>query len=120
MPDDCDLNELRSELSEYAEPEKTHACSPVEERVIAGFEEIQRFVNSHGHVPQHGESKNIFERLYAVRLDRLREQERFRTLLAPLDHQRLLAVPAESSPVRVSRTSMSYVQYRRGLGGGWT
>lgn len=77
MPDDFDLDELRSELSEYAEPEKTRGRSAVEERVIAGFEEIQRFAEKHGHLPEHGEDKDIFERLYAVRLDRLREQEGF-------------------------------------------
>ena len=84
MPDEFDLDELRSGLSEFAEPEKARGRSAVEERVIAGFEEIQRFVEKHGHLPQHGEDKDIFERLYAVRLDRLRAQEEFRALLAPL------------------------------------
>lgn len=97
MPEEFDLDELRSELSEFAEPEKVIGRSPVEERVIAGFEEIQRFVSSHGHLPRHGENKDIFERIYAVRLERLRAQEEFRALLAPLDHQGLLAVPAASS-----------------------
>ena len=61
-----------------------------EERIIAGFEDIQRFVTQHGR-PRHGEDRDIFERLYAVRLDRIRAQEDCRTLLAPLDHQGLLA-----------------------------
>ena len=64
---------------------------PREERIIAGFEEIQRFVEKHGRAPQHGEDRDIFERLYAVRLDRLRALEECRSLLAPLDHQGLLA-----------------------------
>jgi hypothetical protein len=97
MPEEFDLDELRSELSEYAEPEKAKGHSAVEERVIAGFEEIQRFVSSYGHLPRHGENKDIFERIYAVRLDRLRGQEEFRALLAPLDHQELLAAPAATS-----------------------
>jgi hypothetical protein len=97
MPDEFDLDELRSGLSEFAEPEKARGRSAVEERVIAGFEEIQRFVEKHGHLPQHGEDKDIFERLYAVRLDRLRAQEEFRALLAPLDHQGLLTASAEPS-----------------------
>jgi hypothetical protein len=62
-----------------------------EERVIAGFEEIQRFVEKHGHLPQHGEDRDIFERLYAVRLDRLRALPDCRALLEPLDYQRLLS-----------------------------
>lgn len=85
-----DLDELRAELDEFAQPEKKGGRSPREERIIAGFEEIQRFVEQHGRVPQHGEDKDIFERLYAVRLDRLRELEECRTLLTPIDHQGLL------------------------------
>jgi hypothetical protein len=37
-----------------------------------------------------GEERDIFERLYAVRIDRLRAQEDCRTLLASLDHEGLL------------------------------
>ena len=70
---DIDLDALRSELDEFAEPEKKGGRPPREERIIAGFEEIQRFVEKHGRGPQHGEDRDIFERLYAVRLDRLRE-----------------------------------------------
>ena len=85
-----DLDELRAELDEFAQPEKKGGRSSREERIIAGFEEIQRFVEQHGHVPQHGEDKDIFERLYAVRLDRLRALEECRNLLVPLDQQGLL------------------------------
>jgi len=88
---DIDLDELRSELSDFAEPQKKGGRSPREERIIAGFEEIQRFVEKHGRAPQHGENRDIFERLYAVRLDRLRALEECRALLAPLDHQGLLS-----------------------------
>ena len=94
---DFNLDDLRDELDVYAEPEKARGRSAVEERVIAGFEEIQRFVEKHGHPPQHGEDKDIFERLYAVRLDRLREQDELCALLAPQDHQGLLAASAEPS-----------------------
>jgi len=94
---DFNLDDLRDELDVYAEPEKARGRSAVEERVIAGFEEIQRFVEKHGHAPRHGEDKDIFERLYAVRLDRLREQDELRALLAPQDHLGLLAASAEPS-----------------------
>ena len=80
-----------AELADFAQPEKKGGRSPREERIIAGFEEIQRFVEKHGRAPQHGEDRDIFERLYAVRLDRLRALEDCRSLLAPLDHQGLLA-----------------------------
>jgi len=88
---DIDLDELRAELDEFALPEKKGGRSAREERIIAGFEDIQRFCEKHGRAPQHGEDNDIFERLYAVRLDRLRELEECRMLLEPLDHQGLLA-----------------------------
>ena len=88
---DVDLDELRSELDDFAEPEKKNGRSPREERIIAGFEEIQGFFEKHGRAPQHGEDRDIFERLYAVRLHRLRALEECHSLLRPLDHQCLLS-----------------------------
>ncbi len=85
--DDALLDELGVEV----EPERTSSRTPREERIIAGFEEIQRFVSELGRVPHHGEERDIFERLYAVRLDRLREQEDCHVILLPLDHQGLLS-----------------------------
>jgi len=96
-----DIDELAAELSEFAAPESKDGRPPHEERVIAGFEEIQRFVERHGRAPQRGEDRDIFERLYAVRLDRLRTLPDWRAVLEPLDHQGLLAGAgrvAEPSP----------------------
>jgi len=100
---DLDLDELRAELDDFAVAEKKGGRSPREERIIAGFEEIQRFADQYGRAPQHGEDRDIFERLYAVRLDRLRALEESRSLLSSLDRQGLLteattsvAAPAES------------------------
>lgn len=87
---DLSDQELLDALGVSAEPEKKAARTPREERIIAGFEEIQRFVDEHGHAPQHGEDRDIFERIYAVRLDRLRTLEECRSLLEPLDHQGIL------------------------------
>ncbi|MFT3859320.1 MAG: GIY-YIG nuclease family protein [Aquabacterium sp.] len=87
----ADLNELADELVDFAPAEKAAGRSASEERVIAGFEEIQRFVEKHGRAPQHGEDRDIFERLYAVRLDRLRALPDYRALLEPIDHQQLLS-----------------------------
>lgn len=81
---------LLAELGVEVETKPVASRTPREERIIAGFEEIQRFVEEHGNPPQHGEERDIFERLYAVRLDRLLEQEDCRSLVAPLDHQGLL------------------------------
>lgn len=92
---------LLAELGVEVEAKKETGRTPREERIIAGFEEIQRFVTEHGHPPQHGENLDIFERLYAARLDRLRAQDDCRALLAPLDHQGLLA-GAVSAPTDTS------------------
>lgn len=87
---DLNLDELRDELADFAQPQKRGGRTPREERIIAGFEEVQGFVDEHGHAPRHGEGNDIFERLYAVRLDRLRALEESRALLTPLDRQGLL------------------------------
>lgn len=83
---DLDLDELAGELADFAPAKKKQATyTPREERIIAGFEDIERFYEEHGRLPAHGEDRDIFERLYAVRLDRLRELEECRTLLASFD-----------------------------------
>lgn len=89
---------LLAELGVEVETKKAVKHTPQEERVIAGFEEIQRFVETQGRSPLHGENNDIFERIYAVRLDRLRELPDCRQLLEPLDHQALLANATEISP----------------------
>jgi hypothetical protein len=91
---------LLAELGVEVEAKKVASRTPLEERIIAGFEEIQRFAEEHGRAPQHGEGRDIFERLYAVRLDRIREQADARALVEPLDHQGLLAgyTPAHAVP----------------------
>ncbi|HLZ04674.1 MAG TPA: GIY-YIG nuclease family protein [Bradyrhizobium sp.] len=95
---DFDLEALRAELDEFAQTEKKSESSPREERIIAGFEEIQRFVEEHGRPPQHEEDRDIFERLYAVRLNRLCALEECRALLKPLDRQGLLGEGKTSVP----------------------
>ena len=81
---------LLSELGVEVDTRQPAARTPREERIIAGFEEIQRFTEEHGRPPSHGEDRDIFERLYAVRLDRIRDQPDCRNLIAPLDDTGLL------------------------------
>jgi len=83
-------DDLLAELGVQVETKKDTGRTAREERVIAGFEEIQRFVDQYGHRPQHGEDRDIFERLYAVRLDRLRELADCRAILLQFDRQGLL------------------------------
>lgn len=91
---DISDDDLLAELGAAPEAKKQSARTPREERIIAGFEDIVRFREEHGRVPQHGESRDIFERLYAVRLDRLREQEDCRSLLRSFDRYGLMAEAA--------------------------
>jgi hypothetical protein len=88
------LGELGIEITQ----ETTNPRSAREERIMAGFEEIQRFVEEQGRLPQHGHDRDIFERLYAVRLDRLRDSEECRSILEPLDSQGLLTPPPDPLP----------------------
>lgn len=81
---------LLAELGVEPEIKRSGGRTAREERIIAGFEEVQRFVDEKGHAPRHSEDGDIFERLYAVRLDRLREQVECRELCLPLDRQGLL------------------------------
>lgn len=96
MTDLSDLSdlELLGALGVETQAKKKAARTPREERVIAGFEEVQRFVEQQGHAPLHGENRDIFERLYAVRLERIAAQTDCRELVKELDYQRLLGEPA--------------------------
>ena len=85
-----DDDDLLAELGVEVETKKVVSRTPREERIIAGFEEIQRFTEEHARAPQHGEERDVFERLYAVRLDRIRELDECHELVKPLDHQGLL------------------------------
>jgi len=102
---DADL-ELLAELGIDTAPAPAVKRSPREERIIAGFEEIERFVEEQGHLPQHGEDCDIFERLYAVRLDRLRESAECRELLQPLDTQGLLDAATNPTPAAEPDTEL--------------
>lgn len=96
---DMEDEELLAALGVEVAPLKAGSHTPQEERLIAGFEDILRFVETNGRAPEHGEDRDIFERLYAVRLDRLRTLTSVHPLLAPLDTHRLLAAaPSRATP----------------------
>lgn len=83
-------DELLAELGVEVEAKSTSNRTPREGRIIAGFEEIGRFVGEHGKLPQHGEDKDIFERIYAVRLDKIRSSPECKDVLAAFDKNGLL------------------------------
>ena len=86
-----EAEELLAQLGVEVAPLKVSSRTPREERIIAGFEDILRFHQANGRAPLHGEDRDIFERLYAVRLDQLRKLPEAQTLLAVLDAPGLLA-----------------------------
>jgi len=88
---EMDDDELLDALGVEVAPLKASSRTPREERIIAGFEDILRFHQAHGRAPLHGEGHDIFERLYAVRLDQLRKLPEAQTLLAGLDGPGLLS-----------------------------
>ena len=93
---EMDDDDLLDALGVDATPSKPSTYTPLQERLIAGFEDILRFVEVNGRLPRHGEGNDIFERLYAVRLDRLRALTEARVLLAGMDPSGLLSAPPAS------------------------
>lgn len=98
---DLSDDELLAELGVSVEQKATRTYTAREERIIAGFEDIVKFYDEHGRPPLHGEQRDIFERLYAVRLDRLRDLEECQSLLGPWDKHGLLDVTSNSSRAEV-------------------
>lgn len=88
---DFNDDDLLAELGVEVAPLKASSHTPREERIIAGFEDILRFYDENGRAPQHGENRDIFERLYAVRLDQLRKLPEAKVLLANFDTHGLLS-----------------------------
>ncbi len=92
--DEMNDDELLAALGVEIETKIASARTPQEERIIAGFRDIERFYERHGRKPLHGEECDIFERLYAARLDRLRSLADCRALLASFDKHNLLDIIA--------------------------
>jgi len=84
-------DELLAELGIDVEVETKSAHSPREARIIAGFEEIESFFEKNRRIPQHGEDKDIFERIYATRLDAILASQECINVLSGLDKHGLLA-----------------------------
>ncbi len=85
-----EISDVLDELGVEVEAESSGGRTAREQRIIAGFEEIERFVQAQGRLPEHGENCDIFERLYAVRLDCLRASAECRGVLQDLDSKNLL------------------------------
>ncbi|MCF7539196.1 GIY-YIG nuclease family protein [Pseudomonas petrae] len=113
---DMNDDELLDALGVEVTPLKAASRTTREERIIAGFEEILSFYQIHGRTPVHGEDRDIFERLYAVRLDQLRKLPEAQTLLADLDGPGLLFGYATAS-VNVDDLDEDALLAELGIGG---
>ncbi|MCY3005203.1 MAG: GIY-YIG nuclease family protein [Planctomycetota bacterium] len=85
-----DDDALLAELGVETEIKQDQTYTAKQERIIAGFEDIQRYYREHERLPQHGEGRDIFERLYALRLDRIRGDAECLDLLRPMDADGIL------------------------------
>ena len=83
-------DDLLADLGIEVSAKRTSDYTVVEQRIITGFEEIQKFVDENERHPKFGEDKDIFERIYAVRLDRIRSLDQSKSLLSDIDYQNLL------------------------------
>jgi hypothetical protein len=92
MAESNEDDDLLIALGVEVEPKKTSGHSSREERIIAGFEEISAFCDENGRTPRYAEGCDIFERIYAVRLDRLRQLPNCGELLSNFDRHGLLEV----------------------------
>ncbi len=87
---------LLAELGVDTTPAPARELTSQQEYVIASFEEIVRFVQEHGRKPVDAEGRDIFERIYARWLERMRADEEMRRLLEPHDQLRLLNAPDDA------------------------
>jgi hypothetical protein len=92
----ADLNddELLDALGIEVTPVEAASRSALDERIISGFEDIQRFYDEHKRQPVNADGLDIFERLYAVRLEQLRKLPEARSVLVEFDKHNLLGSPA--------------------------
>ncbi|OFZ30738.1 MAG: hypothetical protein A2622_13805 [Bdellovibrionales bacterium RIFCSPHIGHO2_01_FULL_40_29] len=87
--------QLLADLGVEVEAESLMTGNTRESRILAGFEEIVKFVKINNRPPLHEENKDIFERIYAVRLDRIRASEECMIILDGKDQFNLIQ---EASP----------------------
>ncbi len=118
MPEKVTSEDLKllGQLGVDTKPKKKAAHTAREQRIIAGYEEIERFVEKHGRLPAHGEHRDIFERLYAVRLDQLRRSAECRTLLQDIDKKRLLDIQEDYEDSAVEEVELGDVELLQALG----
>ncbi|UGQ29063.1 GIY-YIG nuclease family protein [Acinetobacter calcoaceticus] len=90
---DISDDDLLSELGIDLVPAKLVTYTAKEERLISGFEEIIQFYEKNQRVPLNSVDADIFERIYAVRIEQLKKIPEALNLLANYDSYNLLSGP---------------------------
>jgi hypothetical protein len=83
---------LLKELGITVESKPETGLTPLEERVVNGFQDIVRFCDENGRAPTLDNGENIFEKTYAIRLGKIRESQKYRELLSEYDKYGLLKI----------------------------
>ncbi|WP_180048201.1 hypothetical protein [Acinetobacter sp. YH12243] len=86
LTDDQILDELEIQL----ELKSSKILTPLQERVISGFEEINHFFETHQRVPSHHADADIFEKLCASRLDKIKQNSDMKSVVLFLDKFNLI------------------------------
>ena len=86
LSDEQILDELEIEL----ELKSAKVLSPLEERLISGFEEINVFYETHQRIPSLNDDADIFEKIYASRLEKIKQNSAMSSVVIHLDKFELL------------------------------
>ena len=86
LSDEQILDELEIEL----ELKSAKVLSPLEERLISGFEEINVFYETHQRIPSLNDDADIFEKIYASRLEKIKQNSAMSSVVVHLDKFELL------------------------------
>ena len=81
LSDEQILDELEIEL----ELKSAKVLSPLEERLISGFEEINVFYETHQRIPSLNDDADIFEKIYASRLEKIKQNSAMSSVVVHLD-----------------------------------
>lgn len=102
-----EIDELYDALEELHQPEKEISSkSSLEERIIAGFDEINSFYEENNRPPFFGEDRDIFEKEYALRLNAIRQDKDMCSLLKDYDKYFLLKESLNNNDINVDEDTL--------------
>lgn len=97
---------LLDELGVEYDLKKKINKTPQEEFIISQFLEIQQFYKNKNHLPKNHISRNIFERIYAIRLSKIKSFKECHVYIKPIDYQNLLDMEFENNEM-ISKEEIS-------------